>query len=98
MNQEKINALIIKGEDSVAVVIEPLAAGSRGYYKVGDEIRSITACEDIPVYHKIALLTIAKGTDVFKYGASIGQAITDIQAGQHVHTHNIISIRETIAK
>lgn len=50
---------------------------------------AVTAREDIPAGHKMALCTIKKGGQVVKYGYPIGIAKEDIKAGDWVHTHNI---------
>lgn len=94
--ENKINALIIKNKDSVAVVIEDLTDGEVARYKIDGEIKAIHLVDDIPIYHKVALCDIAEGEEVYKYGESIGRAIKPIKAGQHVHSHNLISIREAI--
>ncbi|GHT14313.1 altronate hydrolase [Bacteroidia bacterium] len=39
--------------------------------------------------HKYALKLIRAGENVIKYGFPIGHALTDIQAGEHVHVHNL---------
>lgn len=39
--------------------------------------------------HKIALVDIEKGSNIIKYGCSIGYATADIKKGEHVHTHNV---------
>ena len=49
----------------------------------------VTAREDIPAGHKMALCAIPAGTAVMKYGYPIGVAKEDIEAGAWVHTHNI---------
>ena len=41
--------------------------------------------------HKYALRDIVKGEPVVKYGFPIGEAVCDIKAGEHVHTHNLKS-------
>ncbi len=41
--------------------------------------------------HKYALRDIPKGAPVVKYGFPIGEAVCDISAGEHVHTHNLQS-------
>jgi hypothetical protein len=41
----------------------------------------------------VALREIAAGEKVIKYGASIGVATGDIHPGEHVHTHNLRSVR-----
>jgi altronate hydrolase len=49
----------------------------------------LTAREDIPRGHKIALRDIGAGEKVFKYGLPIGAASTPLRAGSWVHTHNL---------
>lgn len=90
------NALIIDPEDNVAVVMEPVAKGSHVRCRRGDGELSLTALDDIVVYHKIALRDIPRGTSVLKYGERIGEAVRDIPAGSHVHVHNLSNIREDI--
>lgn len=41
--------------------------------------------------HKTALKHIKKGENVIKYGYPIGHAACDIKAGEHVHTHNLVT-------
>lgn len=52
----------------------------------------ITALDDIPMYHKIAVKGISKNERVIKYVHTIGKATSDIAAGMHVHCHNVISM------
>ncbi len=75
------NALLIAPGDDVAVALTDLAKG--------EAVLGVTALEDVPAGHKIALTAIAKGSDVHKYGHTIGHAAMDIAPGQHVHTHNL---------
>jgi len=53
--------------------------------------RAIPLTRAAPAGHKIAVAPIATGQKVLKYGAPIGSATTDIQPGEHVHTHNVKS-------
>lgn len=46
---------------------------------------------DIESGHKYALVPIKNGEDVTKYGYPIGIATSDINEGDHVHSHNIKS-------
>jgi len=75
------SALKINAFDNVAVAMQDIAKG--------EEVFHITAIEDIPRGHKIALNDISKGADIVKYGHPIGHATLDIAPGKHVHTHNI---------
>ena len=70
--------------DNVAVALSPIAEG--------EKVMGITAAEDIPRGHKIALARIGKGEKVIKYGFPIGEASADIGPGEHVHTHNVKTV------
>ena len=91
-----MNAVIIDGKDNVAVVIEPVTAGDAVQYKASGEVRTLTALEDIMIYHKLAVTDIPKGAPIVKYGEHIGLASRDIPAGAHVHVHNVESHREAL--
>lgn len=60
--------------------------------KDNKEIR-INAKNDIPIYHKIAIMDIHEGSDIIKYGEIIGKAKKPIDQGEHVHIHNVNSNR-----
>lgn len=82
-------ALRIAEGDSVAVALTPLGEGE--VVTVGSH--TVLVCERIPAYHKFALEDIRAGEKVFKYGEIIGEAVTDITRGSHVHVHNVRSLR-----
>jgi altronate dehydratase len=82
-------ALIISDRDNVATALETLEPGRR--VSIG-EIQ-LVVMERIPHGHKVALTDIAAGQPVIKYGSPIGLASADIEAGAHVHTHNVASSR-----
>ncbi|MEG2097534.1 MAG: altronate dehydratase family protein [Pseudoflavonifractor sp.] len=67
--------------DNVAVALEPIAKGTL--------LGEISATEDIPQGHKIALSPIPAGAPLVKYGTAIGNAKADIAPGAWVHTHNL---------
>jgi altronate hydrolase len=71
--------------DNVAVAVEHCPSG-RTYE--GDGFR-ITPNVDIPRGHKAAILPIAFGHKVIKYGCPIGHAVAAIEPGDWVHTHNL---------
>ncbi|MBO4902083.1 MAG: altronate dehydratase [Lachnospiraceae bacterium] len=71
--------------DNVAVALSPIAAHETVSY---GQI-SVTALQDIPQGHKIALEDIGANDTVIKYGYPIGSATESIAKGAHVHTHNI---------
>ncbi|MEG1549060.1 MAG: altronate dehydratase family protein [Ruthenibacterium sp.] len=71
----------ISPADNVAVALHPVAKG--------ETVLGITALEDIPQGHKMALKPIACGENAVKYGFPIGHALADIVAGAWVHVHNL---------
>jgi hypothetical protein len=81
--------IILKPEDDVAVALRDLEAGPA---RLPDGA-TVTLAQPIPLGHKVARHAIAPGHPIRKYGAPIGEATTAIAAGQHVHVHNLRSLR-----
>ncbi len=79
MNTEPLYIRMQAG-DNVAIVVNDggLIAGSR--FADG-----LTLLERVPQGHKVALVDIAAGAPVLRYGVSIGLALQDIKAGTWVH-------------
>lgn len=75
----------ITARDNVAVALHPVKAGET--IQIGD--MTVTAGEDIPQGHKIALASIADGAPVIKYGYPIGHTTAPVAEGMWVHTHNM---------
>ena len=94
MAQKKIDAILVSIRDSVAIVNRPVRRGEVLAYMNGGDMMEITAADDIPIYHKIALLPIRAGEPVLKYGERIEHATRDIPAGAHVHSHNLTDMEE----
>ncbi len=67
--------------DNVAVALHAIPKGT--------VFEGVTALEDIPQGHKMALKAVKNGENVVKYGFPIGHALADIPAGSWVHTHNM---------
>ncbi|KML53628.1 galactarate dehydratase [Burkholderia cepacia] len=83
MNQPAV--VILHRNDNVAVALDALAAD--GPINVsGTPLRLAAA---VPAGHKIATAPIARGERIVKCGQSIGIALRDIAAGEHVHVHNV---------
>ena len=85
---------VIDQDDNVGTAVgELIEAGD----SVGTQGRitdvTVVANADIPYGHKVALTDIPTGAQVMKYGLSIGSALEDIKAGDHVHVHNVESNR-----
>ena len=57
--------------------------------EVGTKIETAETTALIPRNHKIATHNISKGEAIVKYAQIIGYASEDIEAGAHIHTHNV---------
>ncbi len=79
------NVLRIHPSDTVAVALHPVAKGE----SLHGLDTALTAAQDTPQGHKIALAAMSEGAQVIKYGSPIGHATRAIQPGEHVHTHNL---------
>ena len=90
----KCFGLKVHEKDNVATIFAEVAAGDVVVIadKAGRQ-SEISAQNDIPYGHKIALVDIPAGEKILKYGEVIGQAGVRIGCGEHVHVHNIDSLR-----
>ncbi|WP_111979398.1 UxaA family hydrolase [Algibacillus agarilyticus] len=73
--------------DNVAVALQPLKQGQQ--YLCDEKLLDLY--QPVDKGHKVALQTITEGDDIIKYGFSIGRARKNIQAGEWVHTHNVVT-------
>ncbi len=90
-NVNQFDAILLNGDDNVAVATRPLPAGAQvtaAGGQCGGET-AVTITSPIGRGHKIALRQIAAGEPVIKYGQPIGLATTNIALGDHVHSHNL---------
>ena len=78
-------AIHISPIDNVVVALHPIAKGTL----VEVDGLAVTALEDIPQGHKMAVKTIKNGENVIKYGFPIGHATADAEPGTWMHTHNV---------
>lgn len=91
---EKIaSVVVISEQDNVATATRNIAAGEKVTVNIGNKAAEFQIKEDIRFLHKFALRDIKKGENVLKYGAVIGEATQNISRGEHVHTHNVRSLR-----
>lgn len=87
--------LVHAAGDSVGVAVVDIPAGTQATGMTLRDRKSyaVTVREPIPLGHKVALAAIRRGEKVVEYGEVIGQATADIAPGQHVHVHNLTSVR-----
>ena len=87
-----IHFVLHDARDTVAVVVvEGVTAGAamQGWIMDEDRMVNITARQDIPIGHKVALQDMAVGDTVLKYGIDMGRVVAPIKAGEHAHVQNI---------
>lgn len=79
--------VLLSPADNCLVACTHLAAGTEVRLEGG----AVTLATDIGLGHKLARHTIAAGQKVRKYDAVIGSLRTPVEAGAHIHTHNLDS-------
>jgi hypothetical protein len=84
--------LAIDAEDDVAVALRDLPDGV-ARVRAGDAVLPLSLRAAVPLGHKVARRDLPRGTHIRKYGAVIGEATADIATGEHVHVHNMRSLR-----
>ena len=87
-----IHFVLHDAKDTVAVVVvEGVCAGAAmtGWIMDEDRMVEVTAGQDIPIGHKLAIKSIRSGDTILKYATDIGRAVADIGAGEHLHVHNV---------
>lgn len=95
---KKISAIQHDVADLVATALDDITRGGSVLVRCPcDTTRSMTLSESVPFGHKFALVDIAAGAPVVKYGAIMGTATSHIPAGAHVHTHNVVGNRARYA-
>ena len=85
MPSSALSAAVVRlhPDDTVVVAMRDIAAGEP------IEAGAVTTREPIPRGHKIAVRRVEQGKPVRKFGQIIGAASCRIEAGEHVHTHNL---------
>lgn len=78
------SAIRLHPEDDVAIATRDLEPGTQVPGLQGAALRAPLASG-----HKLALLAVAQGQPVRRYGQVIGFATQAIHPGEHVHTHNL---------
>jgi altronate hydrolase len=82
--------IVLDPADSVGVSTGPLRAGDAVTTPDGHEL---VLRMQVRPGHKVALRDHGEGEPVIKYGAQIGVATAPIVEGDHVHTHNLATVR-----
>lgn len=79
--------LLLSPDDNCLVACQCLVAGTI----VRVDGNPLTLAQDIPMGHKVARRRLKEGEIVLRYGAHIGSTLRDVEAGEHLHLHNLKS-------
>lgn len=79
--------ILLHPDDNIASLTRGIRAGD----PLRIDGREYRAAGNFGLGHKIAVLAVAPGEKIIKWGAPIGSATQAIAPGQHVHLHNMKS-------
>jgi altronate dehydratase small subunit len=85
--------ILVHPADNVATAIAELVPGTVLVIEETAAGERIEILQPVQFGHKFALRNIPRGQAVVKYGETIGRATAAIRAGEHVHVHNVESLR-----
>jgi altronate dehydratase len=88
---QRASVIVINEKDNVATALESLEAGSSVPVKIGDRTEMVKLISYVPKGHKFALTEMDTGAAVIKYGEPIGESLTKVVRGEHIHVHNMAS-------
>jgi altronate hydrolase len=80
-----IKVIKIHERDNVAVALQDLCKGE--FISVNGT--DLILRDDLRKGHKVALKNLNENEDVLKYGFAIGRTRMSVEAGSHVHSHNL---------
>jgi altronate dehydratase small subunit len=89
----KSAAIVLHDDDDVAVLLEALGQDTVVTVSRRGGTTSLRIREALPLGHKIALRDLPAGHHVRKYGEVIGALRHPVAAGEHIHVHNLKSLR-----
>ena len=87
------SVLLCSPSDSVAIALEPLEPDDVVQVPANSTVLEVRLQGKVPAFHKFSLCRIPQGQVVLKQGEAIGTALREIAPGEHVHVHNLSSLR-----
>ena len=87
-----LRAIVLHVQDNVAVLLGT-GAGAALCTLQGARDGQVQLTMPIPYGHKLAVRAMKKGDEVIKYGEVVGRTTATINIGDHVHVHNVESLR-----
>jgi altronate hydrolase len=88
------DALVLREGDDVAVALGDLVPGD---LVASGPPPGVVVRTAVPAGHKVALRDLPAGAQLHKYGEVIGAATVPIEAGDHVHVHNLAFVPSAVA-
>lgn len=89
----EVAAIVLHPADDVAVLVAAVVAGDRVAIRGAQTGLRLVAGATLASGHKLALHDLEAGREIRKYGEVIGQLTAPVAAGDHVHVHNLRSLR-----
>jgi hypothetical protein len=89
----EVAAIVLHSADNVAVLVGAVTAGDGVTVRGAREGLRLVAGATLASGHKLALHDLEAGSDIRKYGEVIGRLTAPVAAGDHVHVHNLRSLR-----
>lgn len=90
----KLGLKVHEADNVATIFAEGISKGTQVQIRdKSGNTQMMTVLNDIPYGHKVAVVAINKGELISKYGEEIGIASRDIVPGEHVHVHNLDSMR-----
>lgn len=86
-------AWVVNAADNVGTIVGDDAASNTEISIVGSVAAKIKVMQAVPYGHKIALQDLPARSPVLKYGVVIGSLLRSVNKGEHIHTHNMESLR-----
>lgn len=96
----KKGILLHEANDDVGVAVMDLHAGEEisAVTLEGKDVKQVKIVSDVPLGHKVAMTDMTAGKKVIEYGRVIGASSAAVSTGEHVHIHNIKSLRWAASK
>lgn len=94
----KHGILLHEFDDDVGVAVEDLKKGNKiGVVTLeGKAAGVVKLISNVPLGHKVAMRDLAKDKPVIKYGRPVGKTVAPVARGEHVHVHNVKTLRWTV--
>ena len=87
------DGLVLHRDDDVAVLTRHVEAGESVEVAVPGGLIRLQLPGAVAIGHKIALRSMGVGHQVRKYGEVIGALTASVVPGEHIHVHNLVSLR-----